>query len=53
MERLEDPTPEQLQKWANDCHVRVDQPNLERFVPLKPGGRKGAFGRLRDAFNTH
>ena len=20
---------------------------------LKPGGRKGAFGRLRDAFNTH
>jgi molecular chaperone DnaJ len=20
---------------------------------LKPGARKGAFGRLRDAFNTH
>ncbi|MCW5808138.1 MAG: FecR domain-containing protein [Deltaproteobacteria bacterium] len=34
-----DPSPETLKEWAKECMVRVDQPSLERFNPLKPGSR--------------
>lgn len=29
-----DPSPEKLAEWVADCHVRTDQPSLDRFTPL-------------------
>lgn len=29
-----DPSPEKLAEWVASCHVRADQPSLDRFTPL-------------------
>ena len=29
-----DPSPEKLAEWVADCHVRTDEPGLDRFSPL-------------------
>jgi hypothetical protein len=34
-----DPSPETLKAWAADCHVRNDEPGLERWQPAKTLGR--------------
>ncbi|TMQ05132.1 MAG: FecR domain-containing protein [Deltaproteobacteria bacterium] len=45
-----DPSPEKLAEWVADCHVRTDQPALDRFSPLTaPDKTLGiAAGELAD-----
>jgi hypothetical protein len=34
-----DPSPERLAQWATECRVRVDEPGLDRWEPLKALGK--------------
>jgi hypothetical protein len=37
-----DPSPERLAEWVATCHVRVDEPGLDRFTPLtRPDNDRG------------
>ncbi|HEY0986900.1 MAG TPA: FecR domain-containing protein, partial [Kofleriaceae bacterium] len=45
-----DPSPEKLAEWAATCHVRTDEPALDRFTPrTKPDVERGiTAGELGD-----
>ena len=48
-----DPSPEKLAEWVATCHVRVDEPALDRFTPLtRPDGERGITADELGDYNT-
>ena len=46
-----DPSPEQLTAWAAECHIRSDEPSLERFEPIT-APRDGLEASEVDGYNA-
>lgn len=48
-----DPSPDRLAGWAAECHVRSDEPSLDRFSPLKEADtERGIQASELDGYNA-
>jgi len=48
-----DPSPEKLAEWVATCHVRSDEPALDRFTPLtEPNPQRGITASELDDYNA-
>jgi hypothetical protein len=48
-----DPSPEKLAGWVAECHVRIDEPAIDRFSPLtEPDTTRGVTAAELDGYNA-